>query len=43
MSNELVACDLRCAHRVEPLAVEPDRVVFSWRLEGTGDPALQSA
>ena len=27
---------LRCAHKVNPLGVAPDRVRFSWELEGTG-------
>jgi len=33
---------LRCAHLVNPLGVAPDRVRFSWLLEGTGTDGLQS-
>ena len=27
---------LRCAHKTDPLGVAPDRVRFSWILQGTG-------
>ena len=34
---------LRCAHKVNPLGVAPDRVRFSWELEGTGADRRQRA
>ena len=34
---------LRCAHLTDPLAVAPDRVRFSWRLEGGGADRVQRA
>ena len=39
----LVATRLRCAHLENPLAVECDRVRFSWWLEGEGVGRRQSA
>ena len=34
--SPLTPAGLRCAHLVNPLGVAPDRVRFSWLLEGTG-------
>ena len=34
---------LRCAHKVNPLGVAPDRVRFSWELEGTSAGRRQRA
>ncbi|MGE5132968.1 MAG: family 78 glycoside hydrolase catalytic domain [Gemmatimonadota bacterium] len=39
----LTPAGLRCAHRVNPLGVAPDRVRFSWRLDGTGTGRSQRA
>ena len=39
----LTPAALRCAHRVDPLGVAPDRVRLSWRLEGTGTGRAQRA
>jgi alpha-L-rhamnosidase len=39
----LIPAGLRCAHRVDPLGVAPDRVRLSWRLEGTGTGRAQRA
>jgi alpha-L-rhamnosidase len=35
--------ELRCAHRVDPLGVAPDRVRLSWVLEGAGRDRAQRA
>ncbi|MGH9104431.1 MAG: glycoside hydrolase family 78 protein, partial [Acidimicrobiales bacterium] len=42
-TRELVPVGLRCGHKVAPLAVEADRVSFSWALEGQGRWRRQSA
>ena len=34
---------LRCAHRVDPLGVSPDRVRLSWELQGAGTGRAQRA
>jgi hypothetical protein len=34
---------LRCAHRVNPLGVAPDRVRLGWVLEGPGTGRAQRA
>ena len=34
---------LRCAHRVNPLGVDPDRVRLSWELHGAGASRVQRA
>ena len=39
----LVPANLRCAHKVDPLGVEPDRVRFSWALAGEGKGRQQTA
>ncbi len=39
----LVALGLRCAHKDDPLGVEPDRVRFSWRVDGAGTGRQQTA
>lgn len=41
--EELVPVGLRCGHKEAPLAVEADRVRFSWALEGQGTGRRQSA
>jgi alpha-L-rhamnosidase len=40
--SPLTPAGLRCAYLVNPLGVAPDRVRFSWLLEGTGRDCLQS-
>ena len=39
----LAAANLRCAHKLDPLGVEPDRVRFSWALVGEGRARHQTA
>jgi len=39
----LTPAGLRCAHRVDPLGVAPDRVRLSWRLAGAGVGRAQRA
>jgi alpha-L-rhamnosidase len=39
----LIPVGLRCAHLVNPLAVAPSRVRFSWALEGAGTGRAQHA
>ena len=41
--SPLTPAGLRCAHLVNPLGVAPDRVRFSWLLEGTGIDCSQSS
>jgi len=39
----LTPAGLRCAHRVDPLGVAPDRVALSWLAEGPGSGRAQAA
>ena len=39
----LTPAGLRCAHRVDPLGVAPDRVALSWLAEGPGSGRAQTA
>ncbi|HUB71805.1 MAG TPA: family 78 glycoside hydrolase catalytic domain [Acidimicrobiales bacterium] len=39
----LTPVELRCAQKVAPLAVEPERLRFSWALDGTGSARHQRA
>ncbi len=41
--NVVMPTALRCGYRVSPLGVEPDRVRFSWQLEGEDSSARQRA
>ena len=43
MTTPLTPAGLRCAHKVDPLGVAPDRVRFSWVLQGTGSGRAQTA
>jgi alpha-L-rhamnosidase len=38
----LTPAGLRCAHLTDPLSIAPDRVRFSWRLEGGGSDSMQA-
>jgi alpha-L-rhamnosidase len=43
VTTPLTPAGLRCAHKVDPLGVAPDRVRFSWILEGAGSDRAQAA
>jgi alpha-L-rhamnosidase len=43
MTTPLMPARLRCAHRVNPLSVSPDRVRLSWEVRGEGSGRLQRA
>jgi alpha-L-rhamnosidase len=43
MTPPLTPAGLRCAHRVDPLGVAPDRVRLSWMLDGAGSGRAQRA
>ena len=42
-TQPLTPAGLRCAHKVNPLGVAPDRVRLSWVLEGAGTGRAQRA
>ena len=42
-TQPLTPAGLRCAHKVNPLGVAPDRVRLSWVLEGSGTGRAQRA
>ena len=42
-TQPLTPAGLRCAHKVNPIGVAPDRVRLSWVLEGTGTGRAQRA
>jgi alpha-L-rhamnosidase len=42
-TEHLIPSELRCAHKVAPLAVEIDRLSFSWVVEGPGTGRRQTA
>jgi alpha-L-rhamnosidase len=43
VTTPLTPAGLRCAHKVDPLGVAPDRIRFSWILEGAGHDRAQTS